>query len=158
METLKNKAFPARGGRWMTVGGVRVRDEVVRLRRAGARNREIAKILGITEKQVQGHVGNARARGVDMPLTVGRPKLLSAEQAAVIFEAQVQIHAAQRLINRLLAEAGISPNSWDRVLNNNWRARGRVDVMVKRLKPSAEVQPSAARPGVHRKRTDQVAA
>jgi len=81
----------------------------------------------------------------------GRPKALSAAQAATIFEAQVQIFSAQRLIDRTLGEAGVQTPNVSRILTNNWRMRGRVDLLTKQIteedKVAAGLRPTAARSG-----------
>lgn len=60
----------------------------------------------------------------------GRRKKLSAAQAATIFDLQVQIRAAHLTIHRILDEALVSqlPAARLRILLNNWRDRGRVDI------------------------------
>jgi hypothetical protein len=66
---------------------------------------------------------------------MGRPRKLSPAQASLIFECQVQILAAQQLIDRTLDEAGLSVNRAKRsyAMMTVWRARGRVDVPIKQL-------------------------
>ena len=61
----------------------------------------------------------------------GRKKLLSADQAALVFEPQVQIKAANRLIDRVLDSARVYPkkNARARILKHNWEDRGRIDVL-----------------------------
>lgn len=78
----------------------------------------------------------------------GRKKKLNAEQAALVFEALVQIRASQRLIDRVLTAAGVRTRS--PVLTSVWRSRGRIDVQNKAVAPRpGEVM--LTKPGVARR-------
>jgi hypothetical protein len=63
----------------------------------------------------------------------GRKKKLTAAQSALVFELQVQVRAAERLIERTLDAAGVSTDTRNRsrIRGHIWRDRGRIDVMRK---------------------------
>jgi hypothetical protein len=69
-------------------------------------------------------------RGVEFRNKPGRRKRLSAEQASLVFELQVQERTAKRRIREILVSAGFEKkSSRDRVLRLNWKDRGRIDVL-----------------------------
>jgi hypothetical protein len=88
-------------------------------------------------------------RGAVFRKKPGRRKKYTAEQAAVIFEALVQIRAMQRLIDRTLDVAGFTTHSTrDRAQKLIWRDRGRIDVLHPAKTP-AHLR-NVRRPGLRR--------
>jgi hypothetical protein len=59
----------------------------------------------------------------------GRPKRMSAAEASLLFELQVQRRSAERAIEKLLDKAGYLQTARSRVLTQNWKDRGRIDVI-----------------------------
>lgn len=67
--------------------------------------------------------------GREFRMKPGRPKRLSAVDAAVIFDAQVQMRAAKLLIDRILGANRVNTKqARERILRLNWQDRGRIDI------------------------------
>lgn len=79
-------------------------------------------------------------KGVEFFRKPGRRKSLTAEQAALVFEAQVQIRAANKFIGRVLAGSKLTRTKAcrTRVLKENWLDRGRIDVLRPGQAPKAQ--------------------
>lgn len=120
------------------------REQIRGLLADGYSRQEIADQLGLSRLYI-GTIARDFVR-----LRIGKPKKLSAEQSALVFEAQVQIQAMHCLIDRTLEAAGVAPNSRSSVLTACWRARGRIDIPHKLLTPDA-CEHLAPRPGAARR-------